>query len=454
MPDDKVPLWAGECYHSGVKLEAFVKKSALCLVLLVTCSAFALERTEKVIWSFGSVHNDGVNPIGSLVADRAGNMYGTTQGGGSNLNCAGYTTGGGCGTVFELSLHPDGTWVETILYNFCVNYSGTECLDGMIPEAGLVFDKSGNLYGTTFRGGAMNGGLVFMLSRPQFPGGTWAETVLYDFCRDIDCLDGATPRSQLVFDSLGNLYGTTVSGGDHHANDHDLGGVVFELSPNSQGWTENVLYNFCSLGVGTNFCPDGVAPYAGVTFDKTGNLYGTTTTGGETNSLGGGTVYELSPTSSGWTERVVLAFPNWGNGLPYAPVSFDPNGNLYSTTYSGGGLGSVFRLDVATGIEHRFLFNKTDGANPMAGLLVDPTRRLIYGTTTASANGATGLVFQISSSGKETILYQFCQQLNCADGQSPMSGVIEDRSGYLFGTTEFGGSIANGIYGAVFVIDP
>jgi uncharacterized repeat protein (TIGR03803 family) len=216
--------------------------------------------TEAVLYSFCSLEGcaDGASPWADLVMDKNSNLYGTTSEGGKY----------GGGTVFELS--PSGT--EIVLYNFC---SQSGCADGEDPTAGLVLDKKGNLYGTTYFGGANRRGTVFEIS----PNGT--ETVLHSFANDET--DGAYPLAGLLRDKLGNLYGTTQSGG---ANGHfHAFGTVFKLSPNG---TETVLYSFCSQPG----CMDGSDPVAGLVMDKLGNLYGTTLDGGANDA---GTVFKVTP---------------------------------------------------------------------------------------------------------------------------------------------------------------
>jgi len=315
------------------------------------------------------------------------------------------------------------------------------CLDGQYPLASLIFDQSGNLYGTTSYGGAgceQQCGTVFELSPPVSQGGAWTETVLYSFCAGANtkCQDGAEPAGQLTFDAHGNLYGTTVLGGPNYM------GTVFELSPSAGGWTHSTLYNFCANEQGDRICPDGDQPEAGVTFDNSGNLYGTTMSGGARNSQGAGTVYELSPGVGSWTQTVIFALSPSGRGLaiPLGTVSFDPNGNLYSTASEGFPGGGVFELRPQTRTERHFLFDVNNGSGPLAGVVVDSKRRAIYGTTGGGGSGNGGTVFTINMSGQETVLYNFCQQTNCADGQYPYASVIEDKAGNLYGTTKLGGS--------------
>jgi uncharacterized repeat protein (TIGR03803 family) len=427
------------------------------MVMLVLGCGLALGQTYKVLWSFGGAPNDGANPVGNLVFDSAGNLYGTTQWGGNVTNS--HCFGAGCGTVFELSPNPDGTWTNTVLYSFCANYAAGSCLDGQEPVAGLSMDAEGNLYGTTYNGGAVycpsasaGCGTVFELSPPASPGGAWTETVVHSFCANYvngRCLDGEFPSGHLTFDTAGNLYGTTSSGGSGAW----LGGTVFELSLTAGAWTETVLYNFCVNGVYFH-CSDGSGPLAGVTFDKSGNLYGTTQVGGTPKGDGGGTVYSLTPGSNGWVETTLVAFHQGDNELrtPESVVSFDSKGNLYSTAYNGGpaNLGGVFRFNPNSGITRALLFSSNSGGvKPSAGVLVDQKTSAVYGTTTAGWIGG-GTVYKVTQSGEETVIYAFCQQENCADGEAPAASLTL-HEGKLFGTTEAGG--ASG-FGVVYEIAP
>jgi len=415
--------------------------------VLLTCSFSFGQAQYKVLWNFGSIPNDGFSPVANLVFDSGGNLYGTTESGGANTTEIG-------GTVFELSPQPDGTWTETVLYNFCSVVGLNGCLDGGAPEAGLIFDAKGNIYGTTAGGGANfcplgypGCGTVFELS----PGANgWTETVLYSFCAVPGgmqrCLDGAGPRSQFVFDGAGNLYGTTALGGSGVGYG---GGTVFELSPDVGGWEEAVLYSFCSTGAGYD-CEDGSTPLAGVTFDKAGNLYGTTAYNGKIFRPSGA-IYRLKRQTDSWTESLLFAMQGRSkDNYPEGSVVFDPLGNLY-TTFGGGGTdngGGVIRLSPQGRSYSSSL--PYDGGGPAAGPILDVGRRLLYGT--ASGEGCCGgFVFQLNQSGKETTLYDFCQQPNCSDGAEPLGSLIEDRAGNLYGTTKSGGEYG---YGVVFEITP
>jgi uncharacterized repeat protein (TIGR03803 family) len=399
----------------------------------------------KVLWSFGGAGvGDGSQPLGKLIADKNGNLYGTTSSGGTTAppNCV----PAGCGTVFELSSSPDGTWTENVIYTFCSNYSGFSCLDGSTPLAGLVFDSAGNLFGTTSAGGGpcpageIGCGTVFKLSPTNHPGVAWTETVLYSFClnESSECPDGGVPYAKLAFDASGNLYGTTIGGGSKG------GGTVFELSPSMSNWTETVLYNFCSLGDPPAPCPDGYAPESGVTFDEVGNIYGTTLAGGSKKFLGGGVVYRLSPSQQGWAETILYAFTNSQTGsAPRGGVNFGKTGNLYGTTASGGlnTMGGVFQLSPKSPKEITFSFAGNNGAGPFAGVLIDPRNDSLYGTTAYGGTNDSGVVFKIAGK-KENVLYSFT---GGTDGAQPSTALIADRSGNLYGTTKTGGSSNNGV---------
>jgi uncharacterized repeat protein (TIGR03803 family) len=274
--------------------------------------------TESVIYSFLG-GKDGSNPYASLIFDQRGNLYGTTGTGGSL----------GSGTVFKLTPNADGSWDESVLYSFI----GGE--DGDRPLASLIMDAAGNLYGTTaFGGGAKNScgcGVVFELM-PNADG-TWTESVLYRFTGG---RDGGNPDAGLIFDQAGNLYGTAEVGGK-------CCGVVFKLMRQTDGsWVESVLHGFSG--------PDGDEPAAGLIFDAAGNLYGTTVLGGDLSLCGGngcGVVFKLVPNSNGkWTETVLHRFLDRPGAFPYAGLIFDASGNLYGTTFGDGNstLGSVFEI--------------------------------------------------------------------------------------------------------------
>lgn len=394
--------------------------------------------SETVLYSFCSQPGctDGELPNGGLIMDSNGNLYGTTfTGGAGGAVCHG---GYGCGTVFELNANG----VETVLHSFTNNG-----LDGMQPTGGLIMGPNGNLYGTTEYGGTTYyfSGTVFEIS----PSGT--ETVLYSFCSQIGCTDGASPYGELLMDTKGNLYGTTLAGG---AYGH---GTVFKLSPSG---TVTVLYSFCSQ----TGCPDGSYPNGGLIMDPNGNLYGTTYEGGLSSSCFGGygcgIVFKLSPDGA---YSILHTFANNGTdgANPEAGLIMDKKGNLYGTTEAGGaygyecgslGCGTVFKLspDGTETILHSF-GNGTDGFSPISGLVMDAKGNL-YGATTVGGASGGGIIFELSRSGTETVLHSFCSQQACTDGEDPYLGrLIMDANGNLYGTTFRGGAYGDG---TVFRVTP
>lgn len=275
-------------------------------------TVFQLTLNSDGTWNENVLHRflggDGANPYGSISFDAAGNLYGTTGGGGQYHY----------GTVFQLAPGSGGTWNESVLYSF----RGTT--DGSLPYAGVLVAGPAQLYGTAFLGGTYNAGVVFALNRVSISG--WYELVLYPFTGGND---GGGPSGPLTRDTACNLYGTTFSGGAHGA------GVVYKLTPNpfSAGWTETVLYAFQGVPYGSS--ADGANPNSGVIFDAAGNLYGTTQFGG--NGPGGGcgcgTVFKLAPNSHGtWDETVLYAFGEGDGADPVGPLVFDRAGDLYVTT--------------------------------------------------------------------------------------------------------------------------
>lgn len=322
--------------------------------------------------------------------------------------------------------------------------------DGAFPTASLIFDTAGNLYGTAAGGGDVacgpgyGCGVVFKLSRNTQ--GTWTKTVIYSFTGGTD---GAYPHASLIFDTAGNLYGTTIRGGS--PNCYAGCGTVFKLAPNSNGsWTESVLYSFTGGS-------DGTYPYASLIFDTAGNLYGTTEAGGNTQYSG--TVFKLSPNSSGgWTESVLFSpsSNNFGDGWElFGSLLFDAAGNLYGTTWEGGvrhcGCGTVFKLapnsdgDWTHSVLHSF--GVKHGAYPYAGLIFDSAGSL-YSTTSGGGTSRAGVVFKLSpntnGSWTEVVLHNFT---GGKDGRQPWDGMIFDGAGNLYGTTREGGAYG---YGVVF----
>jgi uncharacterized repeat protein (TIGR03803 family) len=353
--------------------------ASLAVMLTLTGGASAQVKF-KTLYKF-TPGKDGFYPYAGLIFDQAGNLYGTTSHGGTS----------NAGAVFELTANQNGGWTESVLFSFC---SLARCADGDEPFASLISDQKGSLYGTTSLGGAKNSGTVFQLT-PSRSGG-WTESVLYSFCSLANCADGQTPQGGLIFDQAGNLYGTTYAGGSSNT-----GGTVFELTPNQNGgWTESVLYSFGSL---TNFA-DGQGPLGGLALDHSGNLYGTTNSGG--NSSSGGTVFKLTPNQNGgWTESVLHGFCSMANCAdgqsPWAGLTSDQSGNLYGTATFGGirGYGVAFKMTPKSGggwtYQRLHAFLDKPGAIPYAGVILDKTGN-VYGTTTGGAGSSVGSVFEIT----------------------------------------------------------
>jgi uncharacterized repeat protein (TIGR03803 family) len=338
---------------------------------------------QTVLYSFNPNGIDGFGATGGLIFDGSGNLYGTTEFGGTG-DC---TNGFGCGTAFELSPSTGGAWTETIIHNF----QGT---DGWEIHAGLTIDGAGNLYGTAVKGGTYDQGTVYELSPSA--GGSWSETTLFNFTGGYD---GGTPFGSLVFDAAGNLYGTTSAGGGISAGCRYGCGTVFELHRfNAGNWAAQVLHSFSQNS------DDGRYPYAGLVFDGSGNLYGVAGSGG--GQPGYGIVFELTPAAGGsWTETVLHSFNGQQpDGIdPSGNLIFDASGNLYGVTLLGGTLshGTAFELSPAAGgswIEttlHNFSDNDGDGYNPISGLVFNSSGNL-YGTTGSGGRYGEGTAYEIT----------------------------------------------------------
>lgn len=311
---------------------------------------------------------DGSGPMGNLIRDAAGNLYGTTNIGGN-----------GYGTVFRLAPPPAGhtAWTLTTLASF--NYT-----NGAYPNAGLVRDSFGNLYGTTQEGGVHGDGTVFRLAPPTNGHIAWTLTTLATF----NVTNGVGPFGELVRDPIGNLYGTTFQGGVYGV------GNVFKLTSPTTGHTAWTLANIASFNH-TN----GAVPQAGLVRDSAGNLYGTT-------EYGNGTVFRLTPPTDGhtaWTLTTLANFNGSNGANPQERLLRDPNGNLYGTTPAGGanGYGTVFKLSPPTTgnttwtLKTLISFNGTDGKYPYAGLVQDQSGNL-YGTTYLGGAHGFGTVFKLT----------------------------------------------------------
>ena len=393
-----------------------VLAAPLAFVLAAAVTASAQSYTVLHTFSGGG---DGAVPSSGLTPGPAGSFYGTTFG-----------AQGGSGNVFKLK-PAGGGWILNTLYRF---RGGS---DGAGPLGRVSIATDGTLYGTTNAGGSgynvcNNGcGTIFHLtpgvSVPLTALSSWNETVLYRFNGDGD---GGGPRGDLLFDRAGNLYGTgyypgavyelmnhtwaqavLYSPGNYNASSGVIAdaagnlygvlvsgganglGAVYELSPSPSGWTPQILYSFTGQ-------LDGSMPEGGLIMDASGNLYGTTA-----YASGGynGTVFELSPVSGGWSFQTLCDLPAPGTGVPGGPLealAMDAGGNLYGTTYYGGsfGVGTVFELVAANGswsyvLLHDFT-SGSDGSFPVSNLVFDG-RGNLYGTASLGGNGY-GVVFEIA----------------------------------------------------------
>jgi uncharacterized repeat protein (TIGR03803 family) len=363
----------------------------------------------KVLHKFGSKVGDGSSPTARVIFDSAGHLYGTTyEGGGSNA-----------GTVFKLMPTSKGGWTETVLYSF------TGGADGLYPRAGLTFDSTGDLYGTTERGGTSDRGTVFELTLTA--DGSWTESVLYTFSGGAD---GAQLVADLIFDAAGNLYGTAQAGGNMDPACGVGCGVVFALTRGSGGgWTQSVLYTFSGA--------DGNGPAADLTFDSAGNLYGTTVAGG---SSGNGTVFKLTKGDGTWTETVLYSFAGGSDGrIPFGDVIFDSAGNLYGTTFQGGTYdqGTVFLLSPGVGGKWNekvlISFKGKNMAAPMAGLTLSGSGTL-YGTACCGGPRSGGGVFKLSRKADGGWAFSAVHVFLGNPGGEPQDRLTLGKNGQLYGT--------------------
>jgi len=396
------------------------------LLAFAIASQPAQARKFKVLHTFHGAPHDGALPWTQLVLDSEGNIYGTTEAGGDGKSdCESF---GGCGTAFELDKDGKPVWEHSF-----------GLADGFVPMAGLLRDGEGNLYGTTVLGGdtkcyQYGCGTVFKLA----PNGT-DETILHKFHATPD---GWQPEALLVNDPSGNLYGTAYQGGKYGY------GEVFKLDGTGK---KSTLHSFAGPIDGGG---DGAYPYPGVIRDDAGNLYGVTADGGQVCC---GTVYEITPSGQ---ETILYSFAGGRDGnAPTSVLLLDNAGNLYGTTQAGGNTGCtegggcavVFKLSPQAngGYTESVLYvfcslaNCADGQRPLSGPLVLDPQGSLYGTThfggkpqCDGVDEGCGVVFKLERGGKETVLHDFT---GGADGGAPSAGLTIDESGNLYGSTLFGG---------------
>ncbi|HZL67993.1 MAG TPA: choice-of-anchor tandem repeat GloVer-containing protein [Candidatus Limnocylindrales bacterium] len=410
--------------------------SLVCPIVLSVCLI-----TPSQAQTFTVLHNftggaDGYDPSAGLTIDRAGHLYGTTLFGGyTGGTCAGF----GCGTVFRLIQQGSG-WLFTPLYSF----QGAG--DGSVPSAGVVFGPNGRLYGATQYGGndqcsAPYGcGTIFDLAPPAHACGralcAWTETVDYRFNGGISA---ESPTGNLIFDGAGNIDATAAGGGLPNCYAGTTCGVVYELSPSRGGWGETDLYSFTAGN-------DGYLPASGVIRDQAGNLYGTALYGGDN---GCGTVFQLTPSGSGWSETTLRDLQSQTDGCGPNELIADPQGNLYGTDRRNGpnGGGTVFELTKLSGGGFSFrvlyAFSGMPGG-PMAGLTMDSAGNL-YGTTYQNGAHNYGSVFKLTKAGSGWTYSDLYDFTGGSDGAYVMSTVTIDANGNLYGTASEGGTYANGV---------
>jgi len=419
---------------------------ALTAILILAGSVAATAQSEHTLYTFqglASGGTDGDSPIGGLVSDAAGNLYGVTWYGGSG-GCT--FTIPGCGTVYEMSppAVAGNPWTETVLYSF------TAGADGEFPTTGLALDAAGNLYGASY---AQAGSVIYKLSPPAIQGGAWTETTIYNLPH------GNSIMGPFAIDAAGNLYCT---GGSSNNN-----GFIFELSPpatEGRAWTYQTIHTF-NPAKGDGSLPDGP-----LTITKTGAIYGTTSYGGLTTCGGGatcGTVFRLLPPAikgGAWTESVIYAFTGGNDGsIPFSSgVWIDKKGNLYGTAAYGGAVGDgvVFELSPPATKGGAWTettlhsFNRANDAfRPQFNVVMDQQGNL-YGTTWFS-NAGDGAIFKLvpptTQGGAWTeSLYNF---LNQNDGGSPNNLTMANKFNWVYGTAAGGGKGACAC-GTVFKITP
>jgi uncharacterized repeat protein (TIGR03803 family) len=426
------------------------------LAIILPCGA-STPPTLNTLYSFTG-QGDGAAPEAGLVMSSGGELFGTTEYGGAS----------GWGTVYEMIPGKGGVWTEKTLYSF------TGEADGANPISKLVITANNVLYGTTYYGGANGDGVVFELAPKT--GGVWKQTVLYSFAGGND---GANPSAGLLLSGTSVLYGTTYGGGSGGV------GTVFELALSKGVWTETVLYSFQGGTGGTNPL-DGANPFADLAINGSGSLFGTTLQGGTgTNGSGWGTVFELTKGTGGaWTESVLYAFSGGSDGgAPESALIIGTGGVLYGSTFWGGtpmscveggypqGCGTIFELAAPVGggtpwtetVLHTFSGKSPDGAHPYQDMVLS-TAGILFGTTYSGGVtsdvclpdsydgcGTLYLMKPPATPGGKWVKSNVTVFQGTPSGGVP-NGIVQAKSGYLFGTTIVGGS--EGGYGTVFMTKP
>jgi uncharacterized repeat protein (TIGR03803 family) len=421
--------------QSEKKTTIWARQLAILSLLVILAPAAWAGSKYKVLYNFKG-GDDGIDPHGNLVFDAVGNLYGTTAQGGGTSACHGQYQG--CGIVFQLEPQSSGQWKEHVLYSFSNGSTG-----GVGLEGNLVLDAAGNVYGTAYWGGSDFQGTVFELS----PGsGDWTEKDIYAFCPSRGCGDGASPASGVIFDDVGNLYGTATAGGTAGG-----GGVIFKLTPSNGNWTESVLYSFCPY----NTCGGGWYPW-GLTRTANGDVYSTTTYGGNffwpcVPGDGCGAVFKFNPKSGDYS--VLHRFDGRDGAFPNSAVVLDRQGNVYGTTFNDGafGCGTVFQLSPKSegGWTYNVLYNLRGGSSA-GSMFIDSAGNLYVANSGMTAEtcqgGESGEIFKLSPNPHGHWKYSSVHPVNAAS-----SGLIFDKQGNLYGTAATGGTYG---YGFVFEVTP
>lgn len=420
----------------GIDLWMAIAASALAALMIVAASE-AQAQTFQVLHAFTG-GEDGGFPVAGLTMDRKGNLYGVTAAGGDTQLCVDGGAANGCGAVFKL-VHENSGWVASPLYLF---QGGT---DGQSPSGRVIFGPDGALYGVTSAGGTNNCnagfgtcGIVFRVAPPPSACKSfvcpWQKSTLLEF----NGTNGDEPMSEVVFDGAGNLYGTTYGGGGKGNVDcfYETNGcgTAYELTPGNGTWTQTILHTFPA----TNF--DGQNPRANLILDSTGNLYGTAQGGG---GLGQGTVFQLSPSGSSWTENLIYSFRGKGDGADPLGGLLLASGSLLGTTnYLFGGEATVFQLTPGQGnwvFNLMYTFGQQDGYGPEASLTMDAAGN-VYGTTVEGGAYGYGSVFELTPSNggwTYTSLHDFT---GGSDGSYIDSNLVMDADGNLYGVATNGGN--------------
>ncbi len=420
------------------------RAAIMTLVTLFLLTGFVVSpvqaQTFTVLHEFAG-GSDGSNPYSSLAMDRSGNLYGVAPFGGSQ-SCE-TQNGVGCGTVFKLA-RKTGGWVFSPLYAFSGSSNGNN------PVGSLALAPDGTMYGTTDAGGHLDCrdtfgdgcGTVFHLQPPPAfcraflcP---WDITVLYQFTGGNN---GNDPLAGVVLDGAGNLYGTLYQGGDSEL------GAAYEVSRSGSGWTESTIHTFAGGA-------DGAEPMAGLILDGSGNLYGTTEFGGGAGGCtagGCGTVFQLTPSGSGWSANLIYSFLSSYN-LPLGGLIFDPQGNLYGTFADG--VNGVFELTPANGNWTFAPLYTQDYSGLLAyrSTLARDSAGNLYGTAGYGGDFANcvygcGTVYELTPSANGWIYTELYAFTGLSDGSLPVGGVVIDGDGNIYGTSYAGGSDQCGAVG-------